>query len=48
MGVRLLSLRLAVTFRAAVANKNYWASALSGYLTEGAARTTKLSASVNF
>ncbi|GAB2561497.1 TonB-dependent siderophore receptor [Dyella jejuensis] len=41
----------AVTFRAAVlnlANSNYWASALGGYLTEGAARTVKLSASVDF
>lgn len=40
-----------VTFRATVlnvGNKSYWASALGGYLTEGAARTFKLSASVDF
>jgi len=40
-----------VTFRAAVlniGNSNYWASALGGYLTEGASRTIKLSASVDF
>jgi iron complex outermembrane recepter protein len=41
----------AVTFRAMmlnIANNNYWASALGGYLTEGAPRTFKLSASVDF
>ena len=40
-----------VTFRAAVlnlGNSNYWASALGGYLTEGASRTIKVSASIDF
>jgi iron complex outermembrane receptor protein len=42
--------RRAVTFRVAVlniANSNYWTSALGGYLTEGAARTIKVSASID-